>query len=184
MRFTYCPTCGALLGERVLGDDGLVPWCAVCQRPWWETFTTSVLCAVTDGRGHIALIRQSYGDTSRFVCVAGIMKPGECAEDAVAREVMEELGLEVRAVRYLRSDPHQQGNMLMLGFCALVERAPFTQSDEVAEAAWFTMEEAQQRLANSHIARKVVADMMKAGLESAWYAEAHGRAPLDTEILR
>lgn len=158
MRFTYCPVCGARLTARTLGDDGLVPWCEACGRPWWESFTTSVICAVRNERGDVALIRQSYGDTARFVCVAGIMKPGESAEDAARREIQEEIGQEAESLRFVRSYPMAQRDMLMLGFEARVKEAPFRLSGEVAEARWFAPGEAMEKLKNARIARKLVGE--------------------------
>lgn len=161
MRYTYCPVCGAHLTERRLGDDGLVPWCDACARPWWESFTTSVICAVRNERGDVALIRQSYGDTVRFVCVAGIMKPGESAEDAARREIQEEIGQEAESLRFVRSYPMAQRDMLMLGFEARVKEAPFRLSGEVAEARWFAPGEAMERLKNSRVAGLLVQEIME-----------------------
>lgn len=161
MRFVYCPVCGAKLTARTLGDDGLVPWCEGCGRPWWESFTTSVICAVRNECGDVALIRQSYGDTTRFVCVAGIMKPGESAENAVRREIGEEIGQEVQRLCFVRSYPMAQRNMLMLGFEARVAERPFRLSDEVAEAKWFAPEEAMERLKNSRVAGLLVREIME-----------------------
>ena len=46
MHFTYCPHCGSLLGERILGDEGGVPWCETCNIPLFDVFSTCVICAV------------------------------------------------------------------------------------------------------------------------------------------
>lgn len=43
MKFTYCPDCGSELTERMIGDEGLVPFCEVCSRPW---FPFSYSCAI------------------------------------------------------------------------------------------------------------------------------------------
>ncbi len=166
MRFAFCPSCGARLGERPLGDDGMVPWCERCGRPWWDAFTTAVICAVIDERGRTALIRQSYGDTGRFVCVAGFMKPGETAEEAVRREVLEEIGQQVEDVRFIRSYVHQGKDMLMLGFAAHVLERPFRLSDEVAEAVWLPPGEALERLKNSRIAALLVRETAEKELKS------------------
>ena len=58
----------------------------------WDTFTTSIIAAVVNEYREVALLRQNYVSKERFVCVAGIMKIGESAEDAVIREVKEEIG--------------------------------------------------------------------------------------------
>ena len=46
MRHTFCPDCGQRLTARALGDEGLVPWCDGCQRPWFDSFSTCIIAAV------------------------------------------------------------------------------------------------------------------------------------------
>ena len=93
MRYQYCPKCGAKLSLRRLGDDGEVPWCASCEMPWFDTFSTCVIALVTDGAGQVALLRQKYISNRYANLVSGYMQPGETAEEAAAREIGEELGL-------------------------------------------------------------------------------------------
>ena len=152
MRFTYCPRCGEKLGERKIGDEGLVPWCGRCERPVWEAFTTAVIAAVVSGDDQIVLLRQRRISADTYVCVSGIMKPGESAEDAVVREIGEELGLAVRRLQYMGSWPHKNGDMLMLGFCAAVEKAPLTLSRELDGARWVPFDQALSLIREGSIA--------------------------------
>lgn len=87
MRFVHCPFCGQKLGKKEIGDEGLVPFCAQCNTPLWDMFTTCVIVACVNEYHEIALIRQDYVSTENYVCVAGIMKLGESAEETVVREV-------------------------------------------------------------------------------------------------
>ena len=93
MHFTYCPHCGSRLIQKEIGDEGLLPFCEACSVPLWDMFTTSIIAAVVNEQNEIALLRQGYVSASSYVCVAGVMKMGESAEDTVVREVKEELGL-------------------------------------------------------------------------------------------
>lgn len=156
MRYTYCPHCGEKLGEKELGDEGLVPWCGRCERPVWEAFTTAVIAAVVNEDDEVALLRQGYISADTYVCVSGIMKPGESAEDAMVREIGEELGLTVRELQYMGSFPHKHGDMLMLGFCALAEKAPLTLSREVDAAQWAPFDEALPLIREGSIAWRLV----------------------------
>ena len=156
MRYTYCPHCGERLGEKELGDEGMVPWCGRCERPVWEAFTTAVIAAVVNEDNEVALLRQGYISAETYVCVSGIMKPGESAEDAMVREIGEELGLAVKELRYMGSWPHKNGDMLMLGFCAVVEKGEFTLSREVDAARWAPFDEALPLIREGSIAQQLV----------------------------
>jgi NAD+ diphosphatase len=72
--------------------------------------------------------------------VAGFVEPGESAEAAVHREVLEETGAEVRDVRYVASQPWPVPASLMLGFTALAdpERPVVVDPVELEDARWFT----------------------------------------------
>lgn len=156
MRYTYCPHCGQHLGEKELGDEGSVPWCGRCKRPVWEAFTTAVIAAVVNEDNEVALLRQGYISADTYVCVSGIMKPGESAEDAMVREIGEELGLAVKELTYMGSWPHKNGDMLMLGFCAVAEKRAFTLSREVDDARWVPFDGAPPLIREGSIAQKLV----------------------------
>ena len=144
MHFTYCPHCGTRTTERQMGDDGAVPYCVSCQMPLFDMFSTCVLSVLKNKSGQIALIRQSYGQQTYFVGVAGYMKPGEHAEQAAVRELNEEIGIAVppENMRFAFSKWHEPKGQLMLCFCGFVEETAFTCSQEVAEAKWFSPQEA------------------------------------------
>ncbi len=166
MRFTYCPDCGARLVLREIGDEGRIPYCETCRQPRWDMFVTSVICAAVNDEGEIALIRQGYVSKDTYVCVAGIMKPGETAEQAAAREVAEELGVTVQAVEYLRSDYFPRKEMLMLGFRVRVQKAELHLSGEVDSARWVPFAEAPALIRPGSIARRLVCQALGLPLTS------------------
>ena len=142
--------------RKEIGDEGLIPYCENCSVPLWDMFTTSIICAVVNEQKEVALLRQDYVSTSSFVCVAGIMKQGESAEDAVIREVKEELGLTVERLSFVHSYPYEKKEMLMLGFKAEVKKADFSLSGEVDAAEWVAYEDALSRLREGSIAWQLV----------------------------
>ena len=105
MRFQYCPCCGRKAVQKEIGDEGVIPYCESCAVPLWDMFTTSIIAAVVNECGEVALLRQNYVSTTNHVCVAGVMKLGESAEETVVREIGEELGLSVKTVEFVKSYP-------------------------------------------------------------------------------
>ena len=160
MRFIYCPYCGSKLIEKEIGDEGFIPYCKKCEIPLWDMFTTSVIAAVVNENHEIALLRQNYVSTTKHVCVAGIMKIGESAEDAVIREIREEIGLTVKKLEFIRSYPYDKKEMLMLGYKATVDKADFVMSGEVDSAEWVKLEDALDLLREGGIAWQLVKTVM------------------------
>ena len=156
MKFTYCPFCGQKLELKEIGDEGLIPFCNSCNTPLWDMFTTSIITACVNQYEEVALIRQNYVSTANYVCVAGIMKLGESAEETVVREVKEELGLDVKSLTYIKSYPYEKKEMLMLGYKAVVDKADFKLSGEVDSAMWVKFDEALGLLREGSIAWELV----------------------------
>jgi len=141
---------------RQVGDEGVIPYCAACEVPLWDLFTTSIIAAVVNEYDEVALLRQDYVSTTNHVCVAGVMKPGESAEETVVREISEELGLRVKSLKYIKSYPYEKKEMLMLGFQAVVDKQEFTLSGEVDAAEWVRFEDALPLLREGSIAWQLV----------------------------
>ena len=155
MRYAHCPDCGRVLTARELGDEGLVPWCDECRRPWFDIFSTCIITAVLNADGQVLLQRESRRPEME-VLVAGYIKPGESAEDATRREIAEETGLTATSLRYVGSFPHGGGDRLMLGFAAQAEGEAKPASMEVVSSRWATLDEAVAALREGSIAQQVV----------------------------
>lgn len=156
MRFTYCPHCGNKLIRKEIGDEGMIPFCENCNIPLWDMFTTSIIAAVVNEYNEVALLRQNYVSTTKYVCVAGIMKIGESAEETVIREVKEEIGQDVEDLLFIKSYPYEKKEMLMLGYKAKVKKKDFTLSGEVDSVEWVKFEDALSMLREGSIAWQLV----------------------------
>ena len=156
MKFTYCPHCGTKAILKEVGDEGMIPYCTHCETPLWDMFMTSIICAVVNEENEVALLRQNYVTTTSHVCVAGVMKMGESAEETVIREVKEELGQDVISLEYIQSYPFERKEMLMLGFKANVKKQSFVLSGEVDAAEWVPFSEALGKLREGSIAWQLV----------------------------
>lgn len=109
----------------------------------------AIICLVHDGRDRAVLARQAVWPERMFSLLAGFVEAGESFEVCVAREIREEIGLNVRDVHYLGSQPWPFPRSLMVGFHALADPdEAFSFNDgEIAEAAWFTRDEVRAALA-------------------------------------
>jgi NAD+ diphosphatase len=109
----------------------------------------AVICLVHDGGDRAVLARQTVWPERMFSLLAGFVEAGESFETCVERELREEIGLTVRDVRYLGSQPWPFPRSLMVGFHAIGDPdQEFAFNDgEIAEAAWFTRDEVRAALA-------------------------------------
>lgn len=156
MHFIHCPYCGIKLDSREIGDEGLIPYCSNCNIPLWDMFTTCIIAAVVNENREIALLKQNYVSKTKYVCVAGVMKLGESAEDTAIREVKEEIGLDVNSLEYIKSYPYEKKEMLMLGYKAMVKKADFSVSKEVDSVEWVKYEDALEKLREGSVAWQLV----------------------------
>ena len=138
-RNRFCGHCGAPMSPHAT-ERALV--CPACGQLVYPTISPAVAVAITDG-DRILLARNANGSFRHFSLIAGYLEVGESLEQTVHREVMEEVGLRVRDVRYFASQPWGLSQTEMIGFFARLDgddRITLQQS-ELAEARWFTRAE-------------------------------------------
>ncbi len=135
-----CPRCGEPT-ESVKG--GSVRRCTADATEHFPRTDPAVIMLVTDGGDRCILGRQPIWPPGRYSTLAGFVEPGESAEQAVVREVAEEVGLPVHDVRYRSSQPWPFPASLMLGFTAVCDGAlePHAADGELDDARWFTRDE-------------------------------------------
>ena len=160
MSFDFCPYCGAKLIYKEIGDEGQLPFCTKCDTPFWDTFSTSIICAVINEYNEIALLRQDYVSTQNYVCVAGMIKLSENGEETARREIKEELGLDVIKLSYINSYYYERKELLMLGYRADVLKKDFSLSKEVNSAYWIPLDEALSLLREGGIAWQLVSSII------------------------
>lgn len=118
------------------------------------------------------LVRQpNWQPKTRFSLVAGFVEPGESLEEAVQREVMEEVGLEVNHITYQSSQPWPFPGSIMLGFRSEATHQDFELVDQELEAArWFTRAELKAAVAKEEVLLSSVVSISGV-LIKAWLAE-------------
>ena len=134
--------CGACGRPTAPASGGHVRLCtgADCGRQHFPRTDPAVITLVIDGDRCLLARRRTWAP-GRHSTVAGFVEPGETLEHAVAREVLEEVGVRVGEVRYRGSQPWPFPQSLMLGFRATATSTGITvDGDEIAEAGWYTAE--------------------------------------------
>lgn len=146
MHYEYCPVCGSELKERDAGDDGQVPYCAHCERYWFDSFSSCVIVMVVNEYDEIVLLRQSYLSDKYETFVSGYIQPGENAECAALREVFEEVGLTIEHLDFAGTYWFPKKELLMIGFIGHVQKSDFVLSSEVDSASWVAKDDAESRM--------------------------------------
>ena len=138
-RHTHCAVCGE---PTQIALAGHIRRCPACSAEHFPRTDPAVIMLVHDGGDRCLLGRQAAWGPGRYSTLAGFVEPGESLEMAVAREVHEEAGLEVKRVQYVSSQPWPFPSSLMIGFVAEVEHGePRLIDGELEEARWFTRDE-------------------------------------------
>lgn len=131
----YCGRCGT---PTVVRGDERSRACPACGRRTYPPISPAVMVLVTDGARRVLLARKAAWPAGRYSAIAGFVEPGERLEDTVARETLEEVGVEVRNVRYFGSQPWPFPHSLMIAFTAEYAGGELRPDGvEIEEARWF-----------------------------------------------
>lgn len=135
----FCATCGS---ASTLAMAGWQRSCPACGAQHFPRTDPVVIMLVT--HGNRALLGRSPGwPEGMYSCLAGFVEPGETIEAAVRREVFEEAGIRVGAVRYLASQPWPFPASLMIGCAAEALTDSITRDPaELEDAIWLNREDA------------------------------------------
>jgi NAD+ diphosphatase len=130
----FCGACGT---PTVPSETARSRVCPSCKLEAFPRLSPAIIVAVERG-DEILLARSPHFPAGIYSVLAGFVDPGESVEDAVRREVMEEVGLEIENVRYFSSQPWPYPNSLMLGFQADYVSGEVTpQPGEIEDAAFY-----------------------------------------------
>ncbi len=145
-RHRFCANCGAETG---LFRGGWSRRCPACTAEHFPRVDPVVIMLAEHG-GRILLGRQYHYPPGRYSALAGFVEVGETIEDAVARELREEAGIDVADVRYVASQPWPFPSSLMVGCTARSPGAALiVDHGELEDARWFTREEVEAAVAGS-----------------------------------
>jgi len=130
----FCGRCGAPTEP---SEKELARNCGNCGMPHYPRVTPAVIMLV-EREGKMLLARSATFRAPFYSALAGFVEPGETLEEAVAREIAEEVGLEVADITYFSSQPWPFPSQLMIGFTARHASGEIELRDsEIVDAKWF-----------------------------------------------
>ena len=144
MVFKYCPACGERLSSRVIGQEGAVPFCPGCQRPWFPLFPSAVCVLGVNSRGEALFARQER--IPGLCLISGFIKPGETAEETALREWREETGLSLSRLRSVGTHWYARDGVLMHLFTGDTQDGPVHPSEELLDAFFLPIPDALPRI--------------------------------------
>ena len=158
----YCMECGTKLKDKFLKNEGMVPFCEKCNAYRFPVFSAAVSMEVlSPGEDKVLLIKQ-YGK-DRYILVAGYINKGESAEQTVAREVREEIGLSVSRIHFEKSEYFAPSNTLMFNFSCVADSEDLSgvSEEEIDYCRWFSLEEAVRAIAQGSLAGKFLTNFLE-----------------------
>jgi NAD+ diphosphatase len=143
----FCPRCGGALEPRAAGHELVCSSCGKAQFPRTDPAVIMLIARGEPGADDEACLlgRQAVWPPGRYSTLAGFCEPGESLEDAVRREVREEVGITVGEVTYFGNQAWPFPGSLMLGFTGRAETTDIAVDGREIEAArWFTRAELRE----------------------------------------
>ena len=149
----FCGSCGSLNQDKL---DERAKQCPSCSFITYPRISPAVIVAVIKDN-QILLARNKKFANHIFSVISGFVEPGETLEECVRREIKEEVGIEVKNIRYFGSQPWPFPDSLMIGFTAEYARGELiTDNEEIVEAKWFTVDKLPHLSPKSTIARELI----------------------------
>ena len=156
----YCGRCGE---PTVLAPNDRAKHCPRCGLLSFPRVSPAVIMRIDRGE-QILLARNAAFSGPFFSVLAGFVEPGESLEEAVVREVAEEVGLRIHALRYFGSQPWPFPHQLMIGFTAHYAGGEIRiNPEELAEAGWYSRDNLPQLPSKMSISRRLIDAWIEAG---------------------
>ncbi|MGL4619944.1 NAD(+) diphosphatase [Chroococcidiopsis sp.] len=149
----YCGYCATPTTQLPYERAKRCPNCGLVNYP---RLSPAVIVLIS--RGEELLLARAHGFPPKMYSIlAGFVEPGESLEETVVREVREEVGIEVKDIRYFGSQPWPFPNSLMIGFTATYASGEIAiEPEELVDAGWFNKHNLPQIPPKLSIARKLI----------------------------
>ncbi len=158
----FCGRCGVPLNRKTTER---AKECSQCGLLYFPRLAPAIIVLVQRG-DQLLLARSRHFMPGMYSVLAGFVEPGESLEEAVVREVREEVGIEVKDIHYFGSQPWPFPHSLMIGFTATYAGGEISlNDDEIENAGWFEVGNLPQIPGKISIARKLI----------DWFIEKQGK---------
>lgn len=149
----FCGRCGTPLRTKSAERAKECPQCGLLHFPR----LAPAIIVLVERDSKLLLARSRHFMPGMYSVLAGFVEPGESLEEAVVREVKEEVGIDVKNIKYFGSQPWPFPHSLMIGFTATHAGGEITIDDaEIEDAGWFSVDNLPRIPGKISIARKLI----------------------------
>ncbi|HEY5562413.1 MAG TPA: NAD(+) diphosphatase [Clostridiaceae bacterium] len=149
----YCGICGE---KTILSETERAVICPNCGNVNYPNICPAIIVAITKG-DEILLAHNKKFNEGMYSIIAGFVEVGETFEDCVKREVMEEVGIKVKNIKFFTSQPWPFPNSLMIGYTAeYLDGEIKVDGEEITQADWFNINNLPMLPSKISIARKLI----------------------------
>ena len=159
----FCGRCGVRMEPQSTERAKRCPECGLLHFP---RLAPAVIVLV-EREDKLLMARSRHFASGMYSVLAGFVEPGESLEEAVIREVKEEVGISIKDIQYFGSQSWPFPHSLMIGFTATYGGGEISMDDaEIEDAGWFSVDKLPPLPGKISIARKLI----------DWFIEKHGIA--------
>ena len=163
----FCGVCGKPM---VHSDKERMVYCVSCKQMEYPKICPAVIVGIVNGD---KILMSTYANSSKtsYALIAGFAEIGETIEDTVRREVMEEVGLKVKNIRFYKSQPWSFTDTLLMGFFVDLDgdETIILDHNELSAAGWFTRDEIPVEENNLSLTNEMIMYFKKNG--NVWKEE-------------
>ncbi|MCU4708246.1 NAD(+) diphosphatase [Acinetobacter pittii] len=138
--------------------------CPSCRYHQYPRVNPCIITLITRGDDEILLAKSVHNKTNMYGLIAGFVEVGETLEEAVQREAFEEVGLKLKNIQYMSSQPWPFPSNLMVAFRAEYESGEIKlQEEEIADAQFFKIDQLPEIPFKGSIAHSMIIQITQAG---------------------
>ena len=163
----FCGSCGSKNTDAVFDSDdvcGPARLCPSCDRMEFPRIAPAIMALVTNDEGKALLAHNNKFTADVYSLIAGFVEAGETLEAAAAREIREEVNIEIRDIQYAASQPWPFPHSLMVCFTArYASGAVRPDGIEIDDAQWFSRDNLPNLPAPGSVARRLIERWLDGG---------------------